>query len=39
MFGEGTILEVDEKKGVYLVKFDRLDTSRRLSVRAKLERI
>jgi DNA helicase-2/ATP-dependent DNA helicase PcrA len=38
MFGEGTILEVDEKKGVYLVKFDRLDTPRRLSVRAKLER-
>ena len=37
MFGTGTILEADEKRGSYLVKFDRLDTPRRLSVRAKLE--
>ena len=39
MFGEGVILEVDEKKGVYLVKFDRLDTPRRLNRKVKLERI
>ena len=39
MFGAGTILEADEKRGSYLVKFDRLDTPRRLSARAKLETI
>ncbi len=37
MFGAGTILEADEKRGTYLVKFDRLDTPRKLSARAKLE--
>jgi hypothetical protein len=39
MFGVGTIVEVDEKKRAYVVKFEGLETPRKLSGRVKLERI
>jgi DNA helicase-2/ATP-dependent DNA helicase PcrA len=37
MFGVGTIVEVDEKKRAYVVKFEGLETPRKLSGRVKLE--
>ncbi|MCF0260504.1 MAG: UvrD-helicase domain-containing protein, partial [Erysipelotrichaceae bacterium] len=37
-FGEGTVLECDQTEMTYLVLFDRLNTRRRLSHRAKLEK-
>ncbi|MBP5749517.1 MAG: UvrD-helicase domain-containing protein, partial [Firmicutes bacterium] len=37
VFGEGTILEFDAGAGVYLIRFDMLDTPRRLNARLKLE--
>ncbi|MDO4465748.1 MAG: 3'-5' exonuclease [Bacillota bacterium] len=37
-FGKGTILEVDEDKKAYLIQFDRMETPRIISFKAKLER-
>lgn len=37
IFGEGTIIDIDESKGVYIIQFDILDTPRRLNVRTRLE--
>ncbi|MBQ0065920.1 MAG: UvrD-helicase domain-containing protein [Firmicutes bacterium] len=37
-FGLGTILEVDEEKKAYLIQFDRMETARIISFKAKLER-
>lgn len=39
MFGTGTILEVDMNKAAHVVQFDEMETPRRISFRAKLERI
>ncbi|MBE5785442.1 MAG: DNA helicase UvrD [Clostridiales bacterium] len=39
IMGEGTVTAVDESKNAYAVKFDILPTERRISFRAKLERI
>lgn len=39
VFGEGTILEVDEAAQSMLVSFDKLNTQRRLSLHVKLEKI
>ncbi len=38
LFGLGTVLDVDRDRGAHLVRFDDLDTPRRISFRAKLER-
>ena len=37
ILGEGTVTEVDTERKAYLVKFDSLDTQRRISFRVKLE--
>lgn len=39
VFGKGVIIDVDSSKGVYMVQFDDLPTSRKLSFRTKLEKI
>ncbi len=39
IMGEGTVTAVDEGKSAYTVKFDILPTERRISFRARLERI
>lgn len=39
VFGEGTILEVDEAAQSMLVSFDKRNTQRRLSLHVKLEKI
>ena len=38
-FGPGTVLSVDVEKGAHLVQFDGMSTPRRISFRAKLERL
>ena len=38
-FGLGTILEVDTDKGAWVVQFDGMETPRKISFRAKLERM
>ena len=37
ILGSGTVTEVDAEKNAYLVKFDSLDTQRKISFRVKLE--
>ena len=37
VFGEGTVLEFDAAAGVHVIRFDMLDTARRLNARLKLE--
>ena len=37
--GEGTILSVDLDKNAYQVQFDSIPTPRRISFRAKLEKV
>ena len=39
ILGLGTVTAVDTEKGAYLVRFDTLDTPRRISFRVKLEKI
>ncbi len=39
IFGPGTVLETDTENETYTVRFDRLDTPRRLTFRVKLERM
>ena len=34
--GEGTVLEIDNDKLAYLVKFDEVSTARKISFRVKL---
>lgn len=36
-FGEGTVLEADMDQSAHVVRFDRMDTPRSISFRAKLE--
>ncbi|MGN1001786.1 MAG: ATP-dependent helicase [Oscillospiraceae bacterium] len=38
LFGTGTVLEVDLDQGAHVVQFDEMQTPRRISFRAKLER-
>ena len=38
-FGTGTVLDVDMEKGVHLVKFDEMETPRKISFKAKWEQI
>lgn len=37
VFGEGQILGVDESAGAYTIKFDKMDTIRKISFRVRLE--
>lgn len=37
VFGKGTIIDVDAKKGAHIIQFDDMDTPRILSFKAKLE--
>ena len=39
VFGEGTILSVDEEKRAFAIRFDRMETPRTISARVKLEKI
>jgi len=39
VFGEGTVVTVDNEKGAHVIHFDRLDTERSISFRAKLEKL
>ncbi|MBR4530201.1 MAG: UvrD-helicase domain-containing protein [Lachnospiraceae bacterium] len=39
VFGDGTVTQVDTDDACYIIQFDRLDTTRRITWRAKLERI
>jgi len=39
LFGPGTVVDVDMDRGAHVVRFDELDTPRRISFRAKLERL
>ena len=38
MFGLGTVLDVDMEKGTHVVQFDEMETPRRISFKAKLEK-
>jgi DNA helicase-2/ATP-dependent DNA helicase PcrA len=37
IMGKGEILDIDTDKGAYLIKFDALDTPRKVSMKARLE--
>ena len=37
VFGPGTIEEVDQGQGAYVIRFDGISTPRRISVKAKIE--
>ena len=39
MFGLGTIVEVDRERGAHVVQFDEMATPRRISFRARLEKM
>ena len=39
MFGPGTVVEVDMERGAHVVQFDGVATPRRISFRAKLEKL
>lgn len=39
MFGEGTVVGVDTDKGAHVVQFDGMSTPRKISFKAKLEKI
>ena len=38
-FGAGTVLEVDTKRSVYVIQFDKMPTPRTLTIRVPLERL
>lgn len=38
MFGEGTVLDVDMERAAHVVQFDEMETPRRISFRARLEK-
>ena len=37
VFGPGTVLEADSGGGAYLIRFEQMETPRKISFRAKLE--
>ncbi len=39
VFGAGTVLEVDRERSAHVIQFDDMETPRRISFRAKLERL
>jgi DNA helicase-2/ATP-dependent DNA helicase PcrA len=36
VFGAGSVIELDRDQNTYLIKFDTLDTARRIGTNAKL---
>lgn len=38
LFGEGTVLDVDMDKAAHVIQFDEMETPRRISFRARLEK-
>ena len=39
VFGEGTVLSVDEEKRAFVIRFDNMETPRTIAARVKLERL
>ncbi len=39
VFGDGTVLDVDLDKAAHIVQFDEMDTPRKISFRARLEKL
>ena len=39
IFGDGTILAIDEEKSAYIIQFDEMDTPRSIAFRAKLTQL
>ena len=39
VFGEGTVMDVDNNKGAYIIKFDAMDTPRTISFKVKIEKL
>ncbi|MBR6654129.1 MAG: DNA helicase UvrD, partial [Oscillospiraceae bacterium] len=39
VMGEGTILEIDEGKSAFVIKYDSISTPRKISFKAKLEKV
>ena len=39
VFGAGTILEIDAQTTSFVIKFDKLETTRNINMRVKLEKI
>ena len=39
VFGEGTVIDIDEGKQAHIIKFDEIETPRQISFKAKLELI
>ena len=39
IFGDGTILAIDEEKSAYIIQFDEMDTPRSIAFRAKLTKL
>ena len=39
IMGEGTVLSLDDEKKAYIIRFDELSSDRKISFRAKLEKI
>ena len=39
VFGEGTVLSVDEEKRAFVIRFDKMETPRTIAARVKLERL
>ena len=39
VFGEGTVMDVDNNKGAHIIKFDAIDTPRTISFKVKIEKM
>ena len=39
VFGEGTVIDVDNNKGAHIIKFDAMDTPRTISFKVKIEKL
>ena len=39
VFGEGTVMDVDNNKGAHIIKFDAMDTPRTISFKVKIEKL
>ena len=39
IFGDGTIIAIDNEKSAYVIQFDEMDTSRSIAFKAKLTRL
>lgn len=39
VFGEETVMDVDNNKGAHIIKFDAMDTPRTISFKVKIEKL